>query len=91
MTTHQSISGQTDDDLLQRVIRTDPNRFGDAYWAVFDQHVLPRLGSAPAVVDLGCGQGLFLRDGSHRLHKARLHGLDTLVRAAVELPKENLH
>jgi SAM-dependent methyltransferase len=86
MTTHQSISGQTDDDLLQRMIRTHPNRFGDAYWEVFDQHVLPRLGLVPTVVDLGCGPGLWLQDVAKRVPGARLHGFD-LTSAMIDYAK----
>ena len=35
MATHQSLSGGTDDELLQRMIATHPERFGEAFWAFF--------------------------------------------------------
>ncbi len=76
MTTHQEIAGQTDDELLQRMVRTHPNRFGDAYWALFDQHVRPRLSREPLIVDLGCGPGLWLQDVAARVPGAKLHGFD---------------
>ena len=83
MTTHQEIAGQTDDELLQRMVRTHPNRFGDSFWALFDQHVRPRLSPEPLVVDLGCGPGLFLRDVAQRVPGAKLHGFD-LTQAMID-------
>ena len=52
-------------------------RFNDAFWDFFDARVRPLLPETPALVDLGCGPGLFLRDVSLRLPEARLQGLDT--------------
>ena len=64
MPTHQSLSGTSDDDLLQRMVKTHPERFGDAYWKFFDAHVAPHLPSRLTMIDLGCGPGLFLRNRS---------------------------
>ena len=76
MPTHQSLSGTSDDDLLQRMVKTHPERFGDAYWKFFDEHVAPYLPSRPTMIDLGCGPGLFLRDLGQRHPQATLYGYD---------------
>jgi len=74
--THQSLSGATDEELLQRMVATHPERFGESYWAYFDAHVAPALPPRPVVLDLGCGPGLFLRDVSQRHPSATLFGYD---------------
>jgi len=76
MPTHQSLSGTSDDDLLQRMVKTHPERYGDAYWKFFDAHVAPRLPSRPTMIDLGCGPGLFVRDLLQRYPAATLYGYD---------------
>jgi SAM-dependent methyltransferase len=76
MPTHQSLSGTSDDDLLQRMVKTHPERYGDAYWKFFDAHVAPHLPSRPTMIDLGCGPGLFLRDLGQRYPAATLYGYD---------------
>jgi hypothetical protein len=74
------------DRALGRKLRRYEVRFNDAFWEFLEAKVEPCLLDSPIPVDLGRGPGLFLRDVSHRLHKTKPHGLDTLVRAAVELP-----
>ena len=76
MPTHQSLSGVTDQELLQRMIATHPDRFGEAYWTFFDARVRPLLPPRAAMIDLGCGPGLLLRDLSERFSQATLHGYD---------------
>ncbi len=76
MPTHQSLGGVSDEQLLQRMVTTHPERYGDDYWAAFDAGVAPHLPAHPVVVDLGCGPGLFLRDLGQRYPAARLHGYD---------------
>jgi ubiquinone/menaquinone biosynthesis C-methylase UbiE len=76
MPTHQSLSGASDDDLRQRMVKSHPERFGEAYWKFFDTQVAPHLPSAPTMIDLGCGPGLFLRDLGQRYPAATLHGYD---------------
>jgi SAM-dependent methyltransferase len=76
MPTHQSLSGSSDEDLLQRMVASHPERFGDAYWAFFTAHVAPHLPPRPVVLDLGCGPGLFLRDVGERYPSATLYGYD---------------
>ena len=76
MPTHQSLSGTSDDDLLQRMVKTHPDRFGEAYWKFFDAHVAPHLVSRPTMIDLGCGPGLFLHDLGRRYPAATLYGYD---------------
>ena len=76
MPTHQSLSGSTDEDLLQRMVSTHPERFGEPYWAYFDAHVAPSLPQRPVAIDLGCGPGLFLRDLGARRPTATLFGYD---------------
>ena len=83
MTTHQQLTGSTDDEFLQRMINTTAGRFTDSFWALFDTEVRPRLPETPAVVDFGCGPGLFLQAVSHRIPAATLTGYD-LTPAMIE-------
>ena len=83
MTTHQQLTGSTDDEFLQRMIETAAGRFTDSFWALFDAEVRPRLPEAPAVVDFGCGPGLFLQAVSRRIPAASLTGFD-LTPAMIE-------
>jgi len=76
MPTHQSLAGATDEELLQRMIVTHPERFGDEYWAFFSGRVAPLLPPHPVMIDIGCGPGLLLRDLSERFPGAELHGHD---------------
>jgi ubiquinone/menaquinone biosynthesis C-methylase UbiE len=76
MATHQSISGMTDNDLLQRMVSTYPERYGDAFWAFFMEQVGTQLPPQPVIVDLGCGPALFLRDLGERHRQATLYGYD---------------
>ena len=76
MPTHQSLSGASDEELLQRMVATHPERFGEPYWAYFDAQVAPALPPRPVVLDLGCGPGLFLRDLGERHPAATLYGYD---------------
>jgi SAM-dependent methyltransferase len=76
MPTHQSLTGTPDEDLLQRMIKTHPDRYGEAYWTFFDAHVGARLPARPVIVDLGCGPGLFLHDLGRRRPQATLYGYD---------------
>ena len=76
MPTHQSLTGTSDDDLLQRMVKTHSERFGDAYWKFFDAQVAPHLPSRPTMIDLGCGPGLFLRDLGQRYPESILYGYD---------------
>jgi ubiquinone/menaquinone biosynthesis C-methylase UbiE len=74
--THQSLGGASDEDLLQRMVATHPERFDAPFWAFYDTHVGRRLPSRAVMVDLGCGPGLLLRDLGERHPDAMLHGYD---------------
>jgi len=76
MPTHQSIGGASDDELLQRMVATHPERFGEPYWELVTAHVAPHLPPSPVIVDLGCGPGLLLRDFGERYPAATLYGYD---------------
>lgn len=76
MPTHQSLSGSSDEQLLQRMVATHAERFGDAFWAFFAASVAPSLPPRPVMIDLGCGPGLLLRDLGDRHPAATLHGYD---------------
>src|ERR671923_3082283 len=75
MPTHQSLSGASDDELLQRMIGTHPERYGAAFWDYFSTHV-DAIPSGATAIDLGCGPGLFLRDLGERHPTAILFGYD---------------
>ena len=83
MTTHQELSGSTDEQFLERMISTYSQRFDESYWNFFSAHVKSRLPEQPVVIDVGCGPGLFLRDVGERFPKATLYGYD-LTPAMVE-------
>ena len=76
MATHQSISGMSDAELVERMVTSHDERHDDAFRSFFDTHVAPRLPARPAIADLGCGPGLFLRDLSRRFPGAALYGYD---------------
>jgi hypothetical protein len=48
MPTHQSLSGASDDELLQRMVKTHPERFGEGYWKFFRR---ARGAASPVVPD----------------------------------------
>jgi SAM-dependent methyltransferase len=74
--THQSLGGASDEDFLQRMVTTHPERFGPPFWSFFTSHVAPYVPPRPVVIDLGCGPGLFLRDLGERYPGASLYGYD---------------
>jgi len=76
MVTHQSLSGSTDEDFLQRMVKTYGERFGEDFWAFFTARVAPYLPPRPVIIDLGCGPGLLLRDLGERYPQATLYGYD---------------
>lgn len=89
MPTHQSLSGASDDELLQRMVATHPERYGDVFWAFFAKGVASDLPPSPVIVDLGCGPGLFLRDLGERYPAATLYGYDVtpaMIAYAQRLP-----
>jgi SAM-dependent methyltransferase len=73
---HQSLTGCSDEDLLQRMIATHEERFAATFWTFFAADVGPRLPARPVIVDLGCGPGLLLRDLGERYPDATLYGYD---------------
>jgi len=87
MATHQEIGGMSDAELLQRMVTTHPERFGDAFWAFMTGQVMSRLPARPAVMDLGCGPGLFLRDVAAHYTPAALYGYD-LTPAMIDYAKQ---
>jgi len=76
MATHQSISGMSDAELVERMVSSHEERHDDAFRSFFDTHVAPHMPGRPAIADLGCGPGLFLRDLSRRFPGSTLYGYD---------------
>jgi SAM-dependent methyltransferase len=76
MATHQTLSGVSDEEFLQRLLATHAERFGADFWEVFAAQVAPHLPPRPVIIDLGCGPGLFLRDLGERYPQAILYGYD---------------
>src|SRR5262245_57368844 len=76
VTTHQSLSGSTDEAFVQRMAGSYGERFGADFWAFFTDHVAPSLPPRPVIIDLGCGPGLLLRDLGERYPQATLYGYD---------------
>lgn len=76
MATHQSLSGVSDEEFVERIVSTHRERFGPDFWTVFDAQVAPILPPQPVIVDLGCGPGLLLHDLGERYPQANLYGYD---------------
>ena len=89
MATHQSISGMSDAELVERMVNSHDERHDDAFRTFFDTHVAPSLPARPAIADLGCGPGLFLRDLSRRFPGAVLYGYD-LTPAMIAYAQEDV-
>jgi arsenite methyltransferase len=74
-------------DLMRE---TYTNRFNEAFWAEWQQHVAPLLaGDHPLVLDLGTGPALFLRELVSRYPGVEAVGVDCapwMLEAAGELP-----
>ena len=86
MVTHQQLTGGTDDELVERMVRSYAGRYNDGFWALFDEQVRPRLSAQPTIVDLGCGPGLLVQGFSKHAPEPTLHGLD-LTPAMIEYAK----
>ena len=76
VTTHQALSGSTDEEFVQRMASTYGERFGADFWAFFTDHVAPSLPPRPVIIDLGCGPGLLLRDLGEHYPQATPYGYD---------------
>ena len=76
MVTHQSLSGSTDEEFLQRMASTYGERFGEDFWAFFTAQVAPSMPQRPVIIDLGCGPGLLLHELGERYPQATLYGYD---------------
>ena len=76
MATHQSISGFSDAEFVERMVTSHAERHDERFRNFFDSHVSPHLPGRPTIVDLGCGPGLFLRDLSRRFPGSALYGFD---------------
>ncbi|GMR08778.1 MAG: hypothetical protein BMS9Abin26_1785 [Gammaproteobacteria bacterium] len=60
-------------DLMKQ---TYANRFGDAFWTFWHQHVGAQLQRGSHVLDLGTGPGLFIHDVVERYPGVRVTGVD---------------
>lgn len=64
------------DNALARQLERYYVRFNDEFWTWFESTIQPLLPDAPTLVDVGSGPGLYLRDISARLPRAKLTGID---------------
>lgn len=76
MATHQQIAGVSDDELVERMLRSHDDRFNDQFWDLFDKHVAGGLTAGARIVDLGCGPGLLIRDLAERASDGEFFGFD---------------
>lgn len=76
MATHQEIAGVSDQELVDRMVASHPERFSEKFWEYIARHITPDLPDTPRVADVGCGPGLLLQDLSQRFPMAELHGTD---------------
>ena len=89
MASHQEIAGVSDQDFVQRMVRSHDDRFDETFWRYVEEQVRPRLTDNPRIVDLGCGPGLFVRDLGNRISGAELYGFD-LTPAMVKYAKSEV-
>ena len=90
MASHQQISGISDEDMVLRMINSHDDRFDPTFWDFFTATVAPRLPETPAIVDLGCGPGLFVRDLAKRIGNGRLYGYD-LTPAMIDYAEQQVN
>jgi SAM-dependent methyltransferase len=84
MATHQQIANITDEEMVERMVSSYPERFDEIFWDYFQQHLAPALGGdQPVILDIGCGPGLLLRDLGARYPTANLVGTD-ITRAMID-------
>jgi len=76
MATHQDIANVSDEELVNRMISSHDDRFGETFWSFFNEFVDPHLENESQIIDVGCGPGLFLRDLRQRYPEANLFGSD---------------
>jgi SAM-dependent methyltransferase len=89
MPTHQSLSGYSDEEFLQRMVQSYAERFEATFWAFFTSQVATHLPPHAVGIDLGCGPGLFLQDLGQRYPQMRLYGYDVtaaMITYAQHLP-----
>jgi len=63
MPTHQEIGGMSDEDLLQRLVTSHAERYGEAFWA-FSMRGGEALTAAASGNGPGLRSRLFLRDSA---------------------------
>ena len=76
MATHQEIAQVSDQDLLDRMVRSHDGRFNEDFWQFMSEQVASHLPASPNIVDLGCGPGLLIRDLQNKHADADLYGYD---------------
>jgi SAM-dependent methyltransferase len=76
MATHQTLSGVSDEEFVQRIASTHGDRFSADFWKLLEAQIAPMLPPTPVIVDLGCGPGLLLHDLAERYPQAQLYGYD---------------
>ncbi len=65
-------------------------RFGEAFWAFWQQWIAPAYSASPQVLDLGAGPGMFVRAVAERTPGLRAYGLEVapyMLAAQVPLPE----
>ncbi|EDN66991.1 methyltransferase ubiE [Beggiatoa sp. PS] len=63
-------------EFMQLMKETAPNRFGDAFWATWEQWIVPVLSEQPQIADFGCGPGMLLALLRERYPVAHLIGVE---------------
>lgn len=77
------------EQFAQLMKDTYAGRFNDEFWAMWRSHMEPVLSSAPVVLDLGSGPGLFLRALAQRYPGVRAIGVECapyMLEAMGQLP-----
>ena len=85
-------------EFMQLMKETAPNRFGDAFWATWEQWIVPVLSEQPQIADFGCGPGMLLALLREHYPEAHLIGvecapwmLEGLERQLYEVIEHDLH
>lgn len=59
-----------------QMMQSFAGRFGDEFWSLWQQHVVPHQSNAPTYVDFGCGPGLLLEEWRRRFPASTLVGVE---------------
>jgi SAM-dependent methyltransferase len=75
--------------FAQLMEETCAGRFNDAFWQMWDEHIVPALPDSPVVVDLGTGPATFVKALVNKYPNVKAYGVECapyMLQAVGELP-----